>query len=89
MKKSRYTSEQVVKILQEAEKCGTTVGDLCHRHGVSEATYYRWRRVYGDMKVPEVRRLRSLEQENSRLKRMVADRDLEIEAMKEVLSKKW
>jgi putative transposase len=88
MKKKRYTAEQIVRILQEAEKSETTIGDLCQRYEVSEATYYRWRRVYGDMKVPEIRRLRDLEQENGRLKRIVADRDLEIEAMKEVLSKK-
>lgn len=87
MKKKRYTAEQIVRVLQEAEKNETTIGDLCRRYEVSEATYYRWRRVYGDMKVPEIRRLRDLEQENGRLKRLVADRDLEIEAMKEVLSK--
>ena len=89
MKKNRYSAEQIVKILQEAEKGVETVGDVCRRHEVSEATFYRWRRVYGDMKVPEVRRLRELEQENARLKRLVAERDLEIDAMKEVLSKKW
>jgi putative transposase len=89
MKKTRYTAEQIVRVLQEAEKGSSTVGDLCRRYEVSEATYYRWRRVYGDMKVPEVKRLRDLEQENARLKRLVADRDLEIDAMKEVLSKKW
>ena len=89
MKKKRYSAEQIVKILQEAERDETTIGDLCRRHEVSEATYYRWRRVYGDMKVPEVKRLRDLEQENARLKRIVAERDLEIDAMKEVLSKKW
>ena len=89
MKKKRYKAEQVVRILQEAEKGGTTVSDLCRRYEVSEATYYRWRRVYGDMKVPEVKRLRELEQENGRLKRLVAERDLEIDAMQEVLSKKW
>lgn len=89
MKKTRYTAEQIVRILQEAEKGASTVGDLCRRYEVSEATYYRWRQVYGDMKVPEVKRLRDLEQENARLKRLVADRDLEIDAMKEVLSKKW
>jgi len=89
MKKTRYTAEQIVQILQEAEKGASTVGDLCRRYEVSEATYYRWRQVYGGMKVPEVKRLRDLEQENARLKRLVADRDLEIDAMKEVLSKKW
>lgn len=89
MKKRRYQAEQIVRILQEAEKAETTIGDVCRRHEVSEATFYRWRRVYGDMKVPEVRRLRELEQENARLKRLVAERDLELDAMKEVLSKKW
>ena len=89
MKKTRYTAEQIVQILQEAEKSVSTIGDLCRRYEVSEATYYRWRQMYGDMKVPEVKRLRDLEQENARLKRLVAERDLEIDAMKEVLSKKW
>ena len=89
MKKKRYTAEQVVRILQEADRGEVNIGDLCRRHGVSEATFYRWRQVYGSMQVPEVKRLRDLEQENARLKRIVADRDLEIDAMKEVLSKKW
>jgi len=88
MKKKRYEAEQIVRILQEAEKGGTTIGDLCRRYEVSEATYYRWRRVYGNMKMPEVRRLRELEQQNARLKRIVAERDLEIDIMKEVLAKK-
>ena len=89
MKKKRYSPEQIVGVLQEAERGGTSIGDVCRRYEVSEATFYRWRRVYGDMKVPEVKRLRELEQENARLKRIVAERDLEIDAMKEVLSKKW
>lgn len=89
MKKKRYQAEQVVRILQEAERSGTTLGDVCRRYEVSEATFYRWRRIYGDMKVPEVKRLRELEQENARLKRLVAERDLEIDAIKEVLAKKW
>lgn len=89
MKKKRYQAEQIVRILQEAEQGGTTIGELCRRYEVSEATFYRWRRIYGDMKVPEVKRLRELEQENARLKRLVAERDLEIDAIKEVLAKKW
>jgi putative transposase len=89
MKKKRFGAEQIVRILQEAEKSEATIGDVCRRYEVSEATFYRWRRVYGDMKVPEVKRLRELEQENARLKRIVAERDLEIDAMKEVLAKKW
>ncbi len=87
MKKKRYEAEQIVRILQEAEKGTTTIGDVCQRYEVSEATYYRWRRVYGDMKMPEVKRLRELEQENARLKRIVAERDLEIDIIKEVLAK--
>lgn len=89
MKKKRYAAEQIVQILQESERGEVTIGELCRRHEVSEATYYRWRHMYGEMKVPEVKRLRELEQENARLKRIVAERDLEIDAMKEVLSKKW
>ena len=89
MKKKRYNAEQIVRILQEAEKGETTIGELCRRYEVSEATFYRWRRTYGEMKMPEVRRLRQLEQENARLKRLVAERDLEVDAMKEVLAKKW
>lgn len=89
MKKSRYTAEQIVRIVQESERGDGTIGELCRRYEVSEATFYRWRRIYGDMKVPEVKRLRGLEQENARLKRIVAERDLEIDAIKEVLSKKW
>jgi len=89
MKKTRYSAEQIVGILQEAERAEGTVGEVCRKYGVSEPTFYRWRRAYGDMKVPEVRRLRELEQENGRLKRLVAERDLEIDAMKEGLSKKW
>lgn len=89
MKKKRYSAEQIVRVLQEAERGETTIGVLCRRYEISEATFYRWRRIYGDMKVPEVKRLRELEQENARLKRIVAERDLEIDAMKEVLAKKW
>jgi putative transposase len=89
MKKKRYKAEQIVRILQEAEQADSSIGDLCRRYEISEATFYRWRKVYGNMKVPEVRRLRELEQENSRLKRIVAERDLEIDVMKEVLGKKY
>jgi putative transposase len=87
MKKSRYGAEKIVQILREAEAGDSSIGDVCRRHGVSEAAFYRWRKDFGAMKVPEVRRLRDLEQENARLKRLVAERDLEIDAMKEVLSK--
>ncbi len=73
--------------MQEADRGETTIGDLCGRYEVSEATFYRWRRVYGDMKMPEVKRLRDLEQQNVRLKRIVAELDLEIDVIKEVLTK--
>ena len=74
--------------MQEAERGETTIGDLCGRYEVSEATFYRWRRVYGDMKMPELKRLRDLEQQNARLKRIVAERGLDIDVIKEVLAKK-
>ena len=88
MKKKRYEAEQIIRILQEAERGEATIGDLCGRYEVSEATFYRWRRVYGDMKMPEVKRLRGLEQQNARLKRIVAEQGLEIDVIKEVLAKK-
>lgn len=87
MKKTRMSPEQIVKVLQEAEKGEASIGGVCRKHKISEATYYRWRRVYGDMKVPEVKRLRELELENGRLKRILAERVLEIDVMKEVLAK--
>lgn len=86
MKKTRFKAEQIVRILQEADK-GESICDICRRHQVSEPTFYRWRRIYGSMQVPDVKRLRDLEQENARLKRIVAERVLEIDAMREVLAK--
>jgi len=88
MKKKRYNAEEIVRILHEAEEGEVAIGEVCRKYEVSEATFYRWRRIYGHMNVPEVKRLRELEQENARLKRLVAERGLELDAMKEVLSKK-
>lgn len=87
MKKSRFTEEQVVRMLQEADR--TSVAAVAKAHGISEQTLYNWRKQYSGMGVDEVRRLRQLEQENARLKKLLAERDLEIEVMKEIAAKKW
>jgi putative transposase len=83
--KKRFSEEQIVRILRQAEAANQTVADVCKQHGISEQTWYRWKKKFGQMNVPDVRRLRELEKENTRLKRIVAERDLEIDAMKEVL----
>ncbi|MCP4578983.1 MAG: transposase [Deltaproteobacteria bacterium] len=89
MKKRRYSEQQIVSILQEAEKGEKTIGEVCKAYGVSEQSFYRWRKKFGGMEVGDVRKLHGLEKENARLKRLLAERDLEIDAMKEVLSKNW
>jgi putative transposase len=86
--KKRFTEEQIVAILREAETGDKSVADLARRHGVSEPTIYGWRRKYGGMEQSEVRRLRELEKENVRLKRLLAERDVEIDVIKEFLKKK-
>ncbi len=83
--KKRFSEEQIVRILRQAEAADQTVAEVCKQHGISEQTWYRWKKKFGQMGVPDVRRLRELEKENTRLKRLVAERDLEIDAMKEVL----
>ena len=88
MKKSRFTEEQVVAILAEADRGEKTIGDVCRAHAVSEATFYNWRKRFRGMGVDEVREYRQLKQENARLKKLLADRELEIDAMKEVMRKK-
>ena len=85
MKQKRFTEAQIVDILGQAIKGDMTVRDICALHGVHEVTFYRWKRKYGDMPAGEMRRLRELEGENARLKRMLAERDLEIDAMKDIL----
>ena len=89
MKKSRFTEEQIVAILAEADRGEQTIGDVCRSHGVSEATFYTWRKRFRGMGVDEVREYRRLKQENARLKKLLADRELEIDAMKEVMRKKF
>jgi putative transposase len=88
MKKSQFSEEQIIGILREGEG-DTPVKAVCARHNLSEATFYRWRAKYGGMEVNEARRLRSLEEENSRLKRLVADQAVQIQILKEVNAKKW
>jgi putative transposase len=89
MKKKRYSEEQIVRILLEAEKQEKPISKFCKLSGVSEQSYYRWKKKLGDMSVPDVKRLRVLEKENSQLKRLLAERDLEVDALKAVISKKW
>jgi putative transposase len=87
MKKKRFTDEQIVRILREAET--STIEAAARQHGVSEQSIYRWKRQFGRLEVDDVRELRHLRQENTRLKKVLAERDLEVEVMKELQAKKW
>lgn len=87
MRKSRFTEHQIIAILKEVEQ-GRAVKDVCREHSVSEATYYQWKSKYGGMQASDVKRLRSLEDENRRLKQMYADLSLENRALKDVIAKK-
>ena len=86
--KKRHTPEQIIKILKSVEN-GSRLGDVCREHNISEQTYYRWKRKYSGMEPNEARRMKDLEEENQRLKRLVADQALDIQILKEVNSKKW
>lgn len=88
MKKKRFSEEQIISILKEHE-AGAKMADLARRHGVAENTLYRWKAKFGGMDVSEARRLRELEGENAKLKRLLADAMLDNSALKDLLSKKW
>jgi putative transposase len=88
MKGKRYTEEQIIRILKEAES-GKTVSEVCRQYGVSEWSFYRWRKKYRGMDVSMAKRLRQLEGENKRLKKIVAQQAIDIDALKDLLSKKW
>jgi putative transposase len=88
MKESQFSTEQIIKILQLAEREEQTISSICREYAISATNFYRWRRVYGGMSPNEAARLKELERENSRLKRLLAERDLEVDALKELLGKK-
>ncbi len=86
MKKQRFTEEQIIAVLKEQE-AGAKVADLCRRHGISEATFYNWKAKYGGMEVSEAKRLKALEDENARLKKLLAEQMLDAAALRELLQK--
>ena len=88
MKRSRFSEEQILGVLKEVE-AGEKVKTVCARHNISDGTYFTWKRKYGGMDVTEMRRLKSLEEENGRLKRLVADLSVQNQILKEVNSRKW
>lgn len=88
MKQGQFSQEQIVAILHQAEKGEQTIQAICREHGITETTFYRWRKIYGGVTVSEAHRLKELEKENQRLKRLLAERDLEVDALKEYLAKK-
>jgi putative transposase len=87
--KKIYTDEQIVGFVREAEKSEVTIAEFCRQKGFNEGTFYKWKKRFGSMQVQEVKKLRELEAENARLKRLLADRMIEIDAMQELLAKKW
>ena len=88
MKKSRFTDSQIIAVLKQAE-AGTPVPELCREHGISSATFYKWRSKFGGMEASMVGRMKELEEENRRLKKMYAEAQLSADLLKEALSKKW
>lgn len=88
MKRSRFTEEQIIGILKEQE-AGAKTADVCRKHGISDATFYKWKAKYGGMEVSEAKRLKALEDENARLKKLLAEAMLDNAVLKEISSKKW
>ena len=88
MRRSRFTDEQIIGVVREYE-AGAKLAELCRRHGISSATFYKWRAKYGGMAVSDAKRLRALEDENARLKRLYADAMLDNAGLKDLLSRKW
>ena len=88
MKRKRFTEEQIIGIVKE-HALGAKVADLCRKHGISEATFYNWKSRYGGMEVSEAKRLKALEAENTKLKKLLADAMLDNAALKDLVSKKW
>jgi putative transposase len=88
MKKARFTEEQIIGILREHE-VGAATGDVCRKHGISSATFYKWKAKYGGLEVSDAKRLRSLEDENRRLKKLLAEAMLDNAMLKDIATKKW
>ena len=88
VRKSRFNEEQIITILKESE-AGVETGELCRRHGITKASFYRWNSKYGGLELSEAKRLKQLEEENRQLKHIVAEQTVDIRALKAVLAKKW